>query len=192
MARAGRRPGQTETREQILASARALFAAQGYDGTTIRAIAAEADVNPALIHHFFGSKDQVFAASLALPVDPAVLVSTVIDGPREQAGERLIRLILTVWGNPQARSPFLALIRSVASNEDAARMMRQFMNRAIIGRIGPALGVSELRMTAVGTQLIGMAMLRYVIAVEPLASATDDEVVALIAPVIQHHFDART
>lgn len=190
MARTGRRPGPTETREQILASARRLFAEQGYDGTTIRGIAAEAGVNQALIHHFFGSKDQMFAAALALPVNPAAIVAAVLEGPREQAGERLIRLFLTIWRHPETRSPFLALLRSVASNEDAARMMREFLSSAIISRIGPALGVSELRMTAVGTQLMGIAMLRYIVRVEPMASASDDEVVAMIAPVIQHHFDA--
>lgn len=191
MARAGRRPGQTETKEQILAAARTQFAAQGYDSTTIRGIAADAGVNPALIHHFFGSKDQVFAASLALPVDPSMIVAAVVDGgPREQAGERLLRLFLGIWGNPDTRSPFLALLRSVASNEDAARMMREFLHSAIIGRIGPALGVSELRMTAVGTQLMGVALLRYIVRVEPLASVDAEEVVAMIAPVIQHHLDA--
>lgn len=190
MARAGRRPGQTETREQILAAARRLFAEAGYDATTIRGIAAEAEVNPALIHHFFGSKDQVFAESLALPVNPAMVVAHVIEGPRDQAGERLVRLFLSVWGNPQTRSPFLALMRSVASHENAARMMREFLRRAIIDRIGPALGVSELRMTAIGTQLMGLALLRYIVRVEPLASASEDEIVAMIAPVIQHHIDA--
>ncbi|MGH4026660.1 MAG: TetR family transcriptional regulator [Pseudonocardiaceae bacterium] len=190
MARVGRRPGQTETREQILAAARRLFGEHGYDGTTIRAIAAEAEVNPALIHHFFGSKDQVFAACLALPVSPSMVVSTVVDGgPREQAGERLIRVFLTVWGHPEARSPFLALMRSVSSNEGAARMMREFLRSAIIGRIGPELGVSEMRMTAVGSQLMGLALLRYIIRVEPLASAPDEDVVAMIAPVVQHHLD---
>jgi AcrR family transcriptional regulator len=192
MARAGRRPGQTETREQILAAARGLFAEQGYEGTTIRGIAAAAEVNPALIHHFFGSKEQVFAASLDLPIDPTVVVSIVTTGPREQAGERFVRLFLSVWGNPQTRSPFLALMRSVASNENAARMMREFLRRAIIDKVGPALGVSELRMTAVGTQLMGLALLRYIVQVEPLASASEDEVVAMIAPVIQHHIDAGT
>ncbi|MQA63089.1 MAG: TetR family transcriptional regulator [Actinophytocola sp.] len=190
MAKAGRRPGQTETREQILASARALFAEQGYEGATIRGIAADAGVNPALIHHFFGSKDKVFAASLAIPVDPSVIVSTVATGPRDAAGERLVRIFLTIWGNPDARRPFLALLRSVTSNEAAARMMRQFLRLAIIDRIGPELGVSELRMTAVGTQLMGLAMMRYILQVEPMASADDEEIVAMIAPVIQHHFDA--
>ncbi|MGH3432509.1 MAG: TetR family transcriptional regulator [Thermocrispum sp.] len=190
MARAGRRPGQTETREQILAAARKLFAERGYEGTTIRAIAAEAEVNPALIHHFFGAKDTVFTDSLSLPVNPYAIADLVADGPREQAGERLLRLFLGVWSNPEARSPFLALIRSVASSEQAARMMREFLHRAIVDRLGPALGVPELRMTAVGTQLMGLALLRYIVRVEPLASASDDEVVAMIAPAIQHHLDA--
>lgn len=190
MARAGRRPGQTETREQILAAARRLFAEQGYEGTTIRGIAAEAEVNPALIHHFFGSKEKVFADSLHLPIDPSIIATVVSDGPREQAGERLLRLFLSVWGHPESRSPFLALMRSVSSNEKAARMLREFLRRAIIDKVGPALGVSELRMTAVGTQLMGLALLRYIVRVEPLASASEDEIVAMIAPVIQHHMDA--
>lgn len=173
-----------------MAAARQLFAEHGYEATTIRGIAAEAEVNPALIHHFFGSKDQVFAASLELPVDPSAVVDIVTSGPREQAGERLIRVFLTVWGSPESRGPFLALLRSVASHENAARMMREFLRRAMIDRIGLALGVSELRMTAVGTQLMGLALLRYIVQVEPLASASDDEVVAMIAPVIQHHMDA--
>lgn len=190
MARAGRRPGQTETREQILAAARTLFARHGYEGTTIRAIAAEAEVNPALIHHFFGSKDRVFTDSLSLPVNPYAIADTVADGPREQAGERLLRLFLAVWGSPDSRAPFLALIRSVASTEQAARMMREFLHRVIVDRLGPALGVSELRMTAIGTQLMGLALLRYIVGVEPLASASDDEVVAVVAPAIQLHIDA--
>lgn len=189
MAKAGRRPGQTETREQILVAARKLFAAQGYDATTVRAIAGEADVNPALLHHFFGSKDQVFVTSLALPVNPAALVGMVVEGPRDGAGERLVRFFLGVWGNPETRQPFLALLRSVASNEDAARMMREFLHRAVIMPIGSALGVPELRMTAVGSQLMGIALLRYIIGVEPLASADAEEIVAMVAPVIQHYLD---
>lgn len=189
MARAGRRPGQTETREQILVAARELFAAQGYDTTTIRAIAAEAGVNPALVHHFFGAKEQVFVVSLALPVNPATMLSTVLEGPRGQAGERLVRFFLSVWGDPSSRQPFLALLRSVASNEGAARMMREFMHRAVIAPIGSALGVPELRMAAAGSQLMGIALLRYIVAVEPMASATEEEIVRLVAPVVQHYLD---
>ncbi|MPY98374.1 MAG: TetR family transcriptional regulator [Actinophytocola sp.] len=189
MAKAGRRPGQTETREQILAAARGLFAEHGFDATTIRAIAAEAEVNPALIHHFFGSKDRVFVAALALPVNPADVIGQAITGPRAEIGERLVRFFLSVWGNEEARQPFLAMLRSVASNENAARMMREFINRTVIRPIAAELGISELTMSAAGSQLMGIAMLRYVVRVEPLASASDDDVVATVAPVIQRYFD---
>lgn len=189
MAKAGRRPGQTETREQILAAARGLFAEHGFDATTIRAIAAEAGVNPALIHHFFGAKDQVFVAALALPVNPVDVIGKAIEGPRAHVGERLTRFFLSVWGTDDSRQPFLALLRSIASNEDAARMMREFLHRTVIRPIAAELGISELAMSATSSHLIGIAMLRYVVRVEPLASASDDEVVATVAPAIQHYFD---
>jgi len=173
-----------------MAAARKLFAERGYEGTTIRAIAAEAGVNPALIHHFFGSKDRVFTDSLHLPVNPYAIADVVADGPPEQAGERLLRLFIGVWEGPDSRSPFLALLRSVASSEQAARMMREFLHRVIVDRLGPALGVGELRMTAIGSQLMGVALLRYIVQLEPLASATPEDVIALVAPSIQQHIDA--
>lgn len=190
MARSGRRPGHNATREDILAAARTQFAELGYDATTIRGIAAEAGVNPALIHHFFGAKEKVFVAALALPVDPTDIAATVIEGPREEAGRRLVELFLSVWESSEMRSPFLALLRSAASNEDAARMLREFLQRSILSRVGAGLGVPELRLTAVGSQLMGMALFRYVIKIEPMASATEEEVVDMIAPVLQQHFDA--
>ncbi|GAA5114610.1 TetR family transcriptional regulator [Haloechinothrix salitolerans] len=189
MAKAGRRPGQTETREQILAAARGLFAENGFDATTIRAIAAEAGVNAALIHHFFGSKDQVFVAALALPVNPADVIRQAVAGPREQVGERLTRFFLSVWGDDEARQPFLALLRSIASNENAARMMREFLLRTVVRPIAAEFGIGELAMTATSAHLVGIAMLRYVVRVEPIASASDDDVIATVAPVIQHYFD---
>ncbi|MFO7194042.1 MULTISPECIES: TetR family transcriptional regulator [Thermocrispum] len=190
MARAGRRPGRTETRDHILAAARRLFAERGYEGTTIRAIAAEAGVNPALIHHFFGSKDRVFTDSLHLPVNLYTIADVVTDGPRQQAGERLLRLFISVWDGTETRRPFLALLRSVTSSEQAARMMREFLHRVIVDRLGPALGVDELRMTAIGSQLMGVALLRYIVRLEPLASAPPEDVIAMIAPAIQQHIDA--
>ncbi|TCO56606.1 TetR family transcriptional regulator [Actinocrispum wychmicini] len=189
MARAGRRPGQTETREQILTAARAQFAALGYDGATIRGIAAEASVNPALVHHFFGTKEQVFVAAMQLPVDPALMVPTLLDGPRAQFGERMVRFFLTVWGNPDTREPFLALMRSVMSNEQAVRMLRQFISRTVLAKVADGLGVPRLRMAAAASHLIGLAIVRYIVAVEPLASADDDEIVALVGPVVQHYVD---
>ncbi|HEU5107853.1 MAG TPA: TetR family transcriptional regulator, partial [Micromonosporaceae bacterium] len=119
MARTGRRPGQTETREDILAAARRLFGERGYDGTTIRGIAAEAGVNPALVHHFFGTKDRMFVAALNLPIDPVTVVARLTDGPREETAQRLLRMFLELWREPDSRASFLALVRSVSTNERA-------------------------------------------------------------------------
>ncbi|WP_436500768.1 TetR family transcriptional regulator [Actinokineospora sp. HUAS TT18] len=189
MAKTGRRPGQTETRAHILAAARSQFGALGYGGATIRGIAAEAEVNPALIHHFFGTKEQVFVAALNLPVNPTVMVETVLDGPRAEAGARMVRLFLGLWSAPEPTTAFLALIRSVSTSEQAASMMRQFLEKAVLSKVADGLGVPRLRMTALASQLVGLAMVRYVVGVEPMASASDDEVVALVGPVIQHYLD---
>jgi AcrR family transcriptional regulator len=189
MARPGRRPGQTETRDHILAAARARFASHGYDGATIRGIAADAGVNPALIHHFFGTKEQVFVAALHLPIDPALIVPVLVDGPRSEFGSRMVRFFLTVWGNPATRAPFLALIRSVVSNEQAVRMLREFLGRAVLAKVADGLGIPRLRMAAAAAHMIGIAMLRYIVELEPLSTATDDEIVTMVAPVIQHYID---
>jgi AcrR family transcriptional regulator len=189
VARTGRRPGQTQTRDDILAAARNQFAARGYGGATIRGIAAEAGVNPALVHHFFGSKDQVFVEALNLPFNPAALVDVVLTGPREQIGERILRLFLGLWREPATRMPFFALLRSVSSNPEVAAQLRQFMQTAVLAKVATALDLPPLRLTGVASQMIGLVMMRHVIGAEPLASATDDEVVELVAPVIQHYFD---
>jgi AcrR family transcriptional regulator len=190
VARTGRRPGQTQTREGILAAARNQFAARGYGGATIRGIAAEAGVNPALVHHFFGSKDQVFVAALDLPFNPALLVGTILDGPREHIGERVVRLFLGLWHESATRAPFLALLRSVAASPEVAAQVRTFMETAVLAKVAAALDLPPLRLTAAASQMMGLAMVRYVLAAEPMASAPDDEVVELIGPVIQHYFDA--
>jgi AcrR family transcriptional regulator len=189
MARTGRRPGQTETREHILTAARNQFADHGYDGTTIRGIAAEAGVNPALVHHFFGTKDQVFVAALSLPISPALVVATVLDGPREEVGQRILRLFLRLWGEPASRASFLAIFRSVSTNKQAAELMKGFVERVMLVRVADALGIPKLRLTGLVSQVMGLALLRYIIGVEPIASVSDDELVALVAPVIQRYID---
>jgi AcrR family transcriptional regulator len=183
--RTGRRPGPTVTRAEILAAARRKFGERGYDGTTIRAIAAEAGVNQALVHHFFGTKEQIFIASVDFPVDPAVALPLILDGPREQFGERLARFLLSVWGNPVTRAPLLALLRSSAGNEQAAAMLRDLLGKVLFSRVATATGSSTMRIAAAAGQAVGLMLLRYVVQVEPLASATDEEIVAILAPVIQ-------
>jgi len=189
VARTGRRPGQTQTRDDILAAARGQFAARGYGGATIRGIAADAGVNPALVHHFFGSKDQVFVAAMGLPFNPATLVDTILDGPRHEIAERMLRLFLGLWSEERTRQPFLALIRSVASSPEIAAQLRQFMETVVLARIAAALDIPVLRLTAAAAHMMGLAMVRYILAAEPMASASDDEVVALVAPVLQRYFD---
>ena len=189
MARPGRRPGPTETREAILSAARELFGARGYDGATIRAIAGQAGVDPALVHHFYGSKENVFVAAMRVPFNPADVLPDVLDGPREEIAERLLRFFLGVWNDPDSRAAFLGLIRSGMTNEAAAAMVRQFLRQALVARATGVLGISPLRAEAAMSHLIGMMMMRYVLRLEPLASADEDELVSTVAPSIQRYFD---
>ncbi len=189
MAQAGRRPGRTETREKILDAARHRFAELGYDGATVRGIAADAGVNAALLHHFFGSKQQLFAASMNLPVNPASLVPAILTGPRSGVGERLVRAFLALWAAPEGRTPFLAMLRAAATNEQVALMMRQFIERTVLAEVAKALDVPPVRVTGIAAQMIGVALLRYVIKLPPLADAGDEELVALLAPVAQYYLD---
>jgi len=187
--RSGRRPGSADTRGSILEAARTAFAASGYDATTIRAIATAAGVDPALVHHYFGTKEAVFVAALEFPFDPGTMVPTLLAGPREDLGERLVRLLLAIWADPAGREPVTALLRSAMTHEAAATMLREFLTRALVGRLAPMLDLAdaELRAAVAGSHLVGLALVRYVVRVEPLASATDDEVVALVAPTIQRY-----
>ncbi|RSM47608.1 TetR/AcrR family transcriptional regulator [Amycolatopsis balhimycina DSM 5908] len=187
MARAGRRPGQTETREKILDAARHRFAELGYDGATVRGIAADAGVNAALLHHFFGGKQELFAAAMNLPVNPASLVASILAGPRESLGERLVRAFLAVWAAPEGRTPFIAMLRAAATNEQVALMMRQFIERTVLAEVARALDVPRVRVTGIAAQMIGVALLRYVIKLPPLVQASDDEIVEMLAPVAQYY-----
>lgn len=187
MARTGRRPGATETRTVILDAARVLFGDNGYDGTTIRAIARAAEVDPALVHHFFGTKEHIFVAAMELPFDPAEAIPRVLEGDRDALGERLVRFWLSVWSDPEGRAPFLAIIRSATVNEHAAATLREFVSRALLGRIVAGLGTPRLRVEAAAAQLIGLVVLRYVVRIEPLASADEETVVATVAPTVQRY-----
>jgi AcrR family transcriptional regulator len=188
--RSGRRPGPTETREAILAAARELFAEKGYDGASARAIARAAGVDPALVHHFFGNKEGLFVAAMEFPFDPAQLLPFLTAGPREQLGERLVRVFLSVWGDPRLRTRATAILRSAATSEQGAAMLREFASSALLGRVAEASGVPLLRINAAAGQMIGVMILRYVLAVEPIASATEDELVELLAPTLQRYFSA--
>ncbi|TDC37014.1 TetR/AcrR family transcriptional regulator [Micromonospora sp. 15K316] len=191
--RTGRRPGNPGTREAILSSARSAFAERGFDAASIRTIAATAGVDPALVHHYFGSKDQLFLAAMQAPVDPRELLPGVIAGDRDGIGERLVRTFLGVWDSP-ASTAGVALLRSAVSNEWTARLLREFVVTQVLRRVLEHLDVDPaelpLRGSLVATQLVGLAMMRYVIRLEPVASAAPETLVATVGPTVQRYLTA--
>jgi AcrR family transcriptional regulator len=188
--RRGRRPGSPDTRAAILAEARTLFAAQGYAGTSVRGVAAAAGVDAALVHHYFGSKDDLFVAALQVPLDPREVLLPVAQGGVAGAGERLLRTFLTVWDDEAIRLPLLTLVRTVFDPE-GRQLVRDGFMRIVLGPVGAALGVDqpERRMSLVASQLMGIVIVRYVVAVEPLASASHDDLVATYAPTLQRYLE---
>jgi len=188
--RTGRRPGNPDTREAILTAARETFAERGFDAASIRGIATSAGVDPALVHHYFGTKEQLFQACMNFPVDPTeVLPKILADGP-DGVGERIARFFLSVWDSP-AGAAGVALLRSAVSNEWTARLLREFVTTQLIRHVLPHLGIdtaeAPLRTNLVASQLAGLAMIRYVLKLEPLASAPPEVVVAAIGPTIQRY-----
>jgi AcrR family transcriptional regulator len=186
--RSGRRPGDSGTRTAILEAARESFGASGYAGTTIRGIARTAGVDPALVHRFFGSKESLFGAALELPYDPAELLPMVLAGGLDGLGERLVRTVLTIWDATPGQGPMLALLRSAVTDEAAAATLRDFVDRALFAPLAHAVGADSpaLRASLAGSQMVGLAVARYVVRLEPLASATADE----LAPAVGRTLDA--
>ncbi|MEV7276711.1 TetR family transcriptional regulator [Streptomyces sp. NPDC093111] len=176
-------------RERILEAARSQFAERGYDKTSVRGIAKDAGVDPALVHHYFGTKDEVFAAAIEVSFEPATAIPLIVGGPREAIGERLARFFLSVWENPATRAPLLAVVRSALTHEAAAKVLRGFVLRRLLERIAADLDVPDpkLRAELAASHMIGIAILRYVIQVEPLASADPEEIVAQVAPTLQRY-----
>jgi AcrR family transcriptional regulator len=189
VARTGRRPAGSGTRDAILSAARAAFAEHGYEGATIRGIAERAGVDPALVLHYFKSKQRMFVAAMEFPFDPAEIVERVLAGDPERAGEQLIRFFLSVWDDEQARAPLFAMIRSAVSHDEAAEMLRQFITEALVARVASGLDVphANLRPPLVGSQIVGLIFMRYIVKLEPLASLPADDVVAAIAPNVQRY-----
>ena len=188
--RSGRRPGNQDTRQAILAAAREVFAERGFDQSSIRAIATAARVDPALVHHYFGSKEKLFLGAMEMPIDPAEMVPKALSGPREEAGERLVRLLLSVWDSP-AGVAAVAMLRSAMSNEWTARLLREFVVTQVLRRAIRELSLPEeeapLRASLVATQVAGLAVIRYVLKVEPIASAEPETLVRAVGPAVQRY-----
>jgi AcrR family transcriptional regulator len=187
-AKRGRRPGAPDTRAAILEAARSLFSTQGFSGTTIRAIAAGAGVDGALVHHYFGSKDDLFVAALDIPVDPRQILAPVVAGGPEGAAERFLQAFLSVWDDPDVRPALLTVARTIMEPATQQVFADGFLP-VVIGPLGVALGLDrpELRMPLVASQVVGLILMRYVLDVEPLASMPTEQVVATYAPTLQRY-----
>jgi AcrR family transcriptional regulator len=174
----------------VLAAARAAFAERGFDGASIRAIAGAADVDPALVHHYFGTKDKLFLAAVEAPADPDDYLPDVLAAPPGARGAAVVRMVLHVWDGP-ARPAVLALVRSAITHEFSAKLLREFVLakiiRRVVGSLDMPVGEREARGALVASQVIGLVVSRYVLRLEPLASASADEVVAAVGPTVQRY-----
>lgn len=184
-----RRPGQSDTKRLILEAARRLFSADGYDQTTIRAVAEQAGVDSALVMHYFSSKEGLFHAAIEWPVDMDDAAHRVFDGDPERMGERLVRVVCETWEDGTARHPLTVILRNSLQREEAARLASEFVEREMVGRLVARSPNSDaaLRGSLVHTVIMGLVMTRYVIGVEPLASLPREEVVRLLGPTVQRY-----
>jgi len=185
----GRRPGDSGTRQAILDAARARFAEHGWDRATVRAIAGDAGVDPALVLHFFGSKQVLFTAAMSWPFDTEAAVEQVASGPRSQLGRRLAAFFLSIWEDPERREPLTVMLRAATTNEQAAALLRESLMTLFLAPLGERLEMpdAELRMSLCSSQLIGLGTARYVLAFEPLASLAPERLVELVGPNLQRY-----
>jgi len=187
--RPGRPPGPSDTRAAILAAASRRFAEVGYDRASLRAIATDAGVDQKLIAHYFGSKQQLFVTAIGLPIDPGAILPAVLAGDRAGLPERLAAALVTVLEQPEVHERLTGIVRGAASSPEMARMMREFLTRAVFEPIAASLDVEQplLRATLVGSQIVGLLMARYVVAVEPLASLPPQALAAAVAPTLERY-----
>lgn len=187
------RPGRwrtgEESRRRILESARRCFSERGYDRTTIRAIAARAKVDPSMVHYFFGNKARLFAVAMKFPLDIPERLTEQLAGGVDGLGDRLARHFISVWDEQSGIDPLLALMRSAPTDDRLATMFAEFVEGEIVTRLRTAIGGDEadLRAELIGSQLIGFALMRYVLRIEPLASASPDAVARRLGPALQYY-----
>ncbi|KQX08469.1 hypothetical protein ASC59_06820 [Leifsonia sp. Root1293] len=171
-----------------MAAAEKEFAARGYDATSMRAVARRAGVDAALVHHYFSDKADLFAEVIAAPLRPDRAIKAVLAGPREDIGVNIVRFLLEEFEKPAVRARGTALIRSVVGS-DGTSLLRDFLVREVFRRIAAALDTpdADLRATLAASQIVGIMLTRYVLRLEPLASAPIDDLVARLGPAVQWH-----
>ena len=187
--RPGRPPGTSDTRERILASARDLFARNGIDKTSIRAIAAGAGVDPALVHHYFGTKTQLFAAAIHIPIDPMDVIGPLREVPVEQLGHTLPSILLALWDSEMGKG-FIAELRSLLAGNEVT-LIRSFLQEVITQEVGSRVdnppGSGPIRIQFVASQLVGVVMARYILELDPFKSLPVEQIAETIAPNLQRY-----
>jgi len=187
--RPGRPPGTSVTRERILDCARELFARNGFDKTSIRAIAADAEVDPALVHHYFGTKTQLFAAAIHIPIDPMAVIGPLREVPVDRIGHVLPSILLPLWDSEMGKG-FIATLRSILAGNDVS-LVRSFLQDVIAVEVGSRVdnppGSGRVRVQFVASQLVGVVMARYILELEPFRSLPVEQIAETIAPNLQRY-----
>ncbi|MGB3375990.1 MAG: TetR family transcriptional regulator [Microbacterium sp.] len=185
----GRPPGESDSRARIAAAAVHEFGEHGYEGTTVRAIAARADVDASLVHHYFGTKADLFAEITDFPLRPDLEVPRILRGSRDQAGERIVRFVLEAFERPEVRKRGVIVLRTAVSSKLTAPLMTGFLSRELLPRIAAELDTPDasLRASLVASQIAGLLITRYVVKLPAMADATTDDLVARIGPTIQRY-----
>lgn len=185
----GRPPGTSDTRERILTSARDLFARNGIDKTSIRAVAAAAGVDPALVHHYFGTKTQLFAAAIHIPIDPMDVIGPLRETPVEELGYKLPSILLRLWDS-ELGSGFIAMLRSILAGNEVS-LIRSFLQEVITVEVGSRVdnppGSGRTRVQFVASQLVGVVMARYILELDPFKSLPVEQIADTIAPNLQRY-----
>ena len=187
--RPGRPAGASDTRERIRTSARELFAQSGIDKTSIRAIAAAAGVDPALVHHYYGTKQQLFAAAIHVPIDPMEVLGPLRDTPVEKLGYTLPSLLLPLWDSEVGKG-LIATIRSLLAGSEVS-LLRSFLQDIIGAEVGTRVddppGTGLIRVQFVASQLVGVVMARYILELDPFKSLPIEQIVETIGPNLQRY-----
>ncbi|MCV7402865.1 TetR/AcrR family transcriptional regulator [Mycobacterium fragae] len=187
--RPGRPPGASDTRERILVNARELFARNGFDKTSIRAVAAAAGVDSALVHHYYGTKERLFTAAIRIPIDPMTILGPLRDAPVEELGYKLPSLLLPLWDS-ELGAIVIATIRSLLSGADVG-LVRTFMREVVIEEIAARVdnppGSGIIRAEFVASQVAGVLMARYILELQPFASLPAEQIAETIAPNLQRY-----
>ena len=183
------RAGQSDARERILAAAMDEFGELGYDGATMRGIAGRAGVDSALVHHYFGTKADLFGETIQAPMRPDLAVPEILAGPRSEVGERIVRYVLDAWEQPDVRRRGVLLLRTAIGNKLTTPLLAGFLSRELVSRIARTLDLpdAELRASLVASQVAGILIARYVLRLPALAEASVDEVVGLVGPTVQRY-----